>query len=77
MWDLHPTDDGGSALVSEHFNIKLYKMTTYVLVPSDHEQSKLDSSYPRQGFSSVYHRVPLFSIRCKKTRTWFGASTEH
>jgi hypothetical protein len=28
---IEPVDDGGVALVSEHGNIKLYKMTTYIL----------------------------------------------
>jgi hypothetical protein len=29
--EIEPVEDGGVALVSEHTNIKLYKMTTYIL----------------------------------------------
>jgi hypothetical protein len=32
---IEPVDDGGVALVSEHANIKLYKMTTYILAAID------------------------------------------
>ena len=32
---LEPTSDGGIALVSEHANIKLYKLTTYVFAAAE------------------------------------------
>jgi hypothetical protein len=32
---MEPVEDGGIALVSEHTNIKLYKMTTYILAAID------------------------------------------
>jgi len=33
--EIEPVDDGGVALVSEHTNIKLHKMTTYILAAID------------------------------------------
>jgi hypothetical protein len=32
---LEPAADGGIALVSEHANMKLYKLTTYVLAADE------------------------------------------
>jgi len=32
---LAPADEGGAALVSEHANIKLYKLTTYVFAAGE------------------------------------------
>ena len=32
---IEPVDDGGVALVSEHANIKLFKMTTYIFAADE------------------------------------------